>query len=244
VWSGPAQIESELARTSDHIEMVIQKYRRGTYRTIEEHDVDAGEVAEPYPFPVIVDAPASSTGAAIRRLVAIAEHGCGVYPVVVVDPTRETPYGADLGPLMARPMSSTGPRTVACGLGDAEFAAWTWAPEGPPDVPAPERIGDHLRCAPAGTRSRLRSTGTVLVRTLQSRISGFTVALVKILQIAPALHGAKMQTTEGTSPVVVWALIEDDDGSRDVVGLSVGGKGDRTLVPPDPRTFESYNQTG
>ncbi len=105
------------------------------------------------------------------------------------------------------------------------------------------RIGDDLRRALAG-RSRLRSTGTVLVRTLQSRISGFTVALVKILQIAPALHGAKMQTTEGTSPVVVWALIEDDDGSRDVVGLSVGGKGDRALVPPDQETFESYSQTG
>ena len=49
---------------------------------------------------------------------------------------------------------------------------------------------------------------------------------VKILQIAPALHGAKMQTTEGTDPVVVWALIEADDGNRHVVGLSVGGKGD------------------
>jgi len=67
---------------------------------------------------------------------------------------------------------------------------------------------------------------------------------VKILQIAPALHGAKMQTTKGTYPVVVWALVEDDDGSRDVVGLSVGGEGDTALVPPDPGTFESYSQTG
>jgi hypothetical protein len=73
---------------------------------------------------------------------------------------------------------------------------------------------------------------------------GFTVVQVKILQIAPALHGAKMQTTEGTYPVVVWALIEDDDGNRHVVGLSVGGKGDKALVPPDQGTFESYNQTG
>ena len=72
----------------------------------------------------------------------------------------------------------------------------------------------------------------------------FTVVPVKILQIAPALHGAKMQTTEGTYPVVVWALIEDDDGNGHVVGLSVGGKGDRALVPPDQGTFESYSQTG
>ena len=63
--------------------MVIQKYLRGTYRTIEEHNVDAGDVAEPYPFPVIVDAPASLTDVAIRRLVAIAEGG----------PLRRVPRG-------------------------------------------------------------------------------------------------------------------------------------------------------
>jgi hypothetical protein len=84
----------------------------------------------------------------------------------------------------------------------------------------------------------------VVLRTLHSRICGFTVVRVKILQIAPALHGAKMQTTEGTYPVVVWALIEADDGNRLVVGLSVGGNGDKALVPPDQRTFESYSQTG
>ena len=60
----------------------------------------------------------------------------------------------------------------------------------------------------------------------------------------PALHGAKMQTTEGTYPVVVWALIEDDDDNRHVVGLSVGGKGDKALVLPDQGTFVSYSQTG
>jgi hypothetical protein len=70
------------------------------------------------------------------------------------------------------------------------------------------------------------------------------VLQVKILQIAPAPHGAKMQTTEGTYPVVVWALIEDDDNNRLVVGLSVGGKGDKALIPPDHGTFESYSQTG
>jgi hypothetical protein len=82
------------------------------------------------------------------------------------------------------------------------------------------------------------------VLPLHSRICALTVVQVKILQIAPALHGAKMQTTNGTYPVVVWALIEDDDANRHVVGLSVGGKGDRSLVPPDQGTFESYSQTG
>jgi len=67
---------------------------------------------------------------------------------------------------------------------------------------------------------------------------------VKILQIAPALHGAKMQTSQGTFPIVVWALVENDDGTKDVVGLAVGGEGDRSLIGPDPETFQSYTQTG
>jgi hypothetical protein len=53
-----------------------------------------------------------------------------------------------------------------------------------------------------------------------------------------------MQTTEGSYPVVVWALLGNDDGSDDVIGLAVGGKGDRALIPPDPGTFESYSQSG
>jgi len=67
---------------------------------------------------------------------------------------------------------------------------------------------------------------------------------VRILQIAPALHGAKMQTTEGTHPVVIWALVEKDDGTTDVIGLAVGGQGASALIPPDPGTFQSYDQTG
>jgi hypothetical protein len=65
---------------------------------------------------------------------------------------------------------------------------------------------------------------------------------MKILQIAPALHGAKMETTQGTYPIVVWALIEGDDDGRDVIGLAVAGG--KALIPPDPGTFERYTQTG
>ncbi|HET6953590.1 MAG TPA: hypothetical protein VFI47_24655 [Acidimicrobiales bacterium] len=67
---------------------------------------------------------------------------------------------------------------------------------------------------------------------------------MKILQIAAALHGAKMQTSQGTLPIVIWALVENDDGTNDVVGLAVGGEGSQSLVGPDPETFQSYSQTG
>ena len=64
---------------------------------------------------------------------------------------------------------------------------------------------------------------------------------MKILQIVPALHGAKMETTQGTTAIVVWALTEGDDGGREVVGLRRRGK---ALIPPDPDSFERYTQTG
>jgi hypothetical protein len=69
-----------------------------------------------------------------------------------------------------------------------------------------------------------------------------TVVAMKILQIVPALHGAKMETRQGTYPIVVWALTEGDDGSRDVIGLAVAGG--KALIPPDPGIFERYTQTG
>ncbi len=65
---------------------------------------------------------------------------------------------------------------------------------------------------------------------------------MKILQIVPALHGAKMETTQGTYPIVVWALTEGDDGTREVIGLAVAGG--TALIPPDPVIFERYTQTG
>ncbi len=69
-----------------------------------------------------------------------------------------------------------------------------------------------------------------------------TVVAMTILQIAPALHGAKMETTQGSYPIVVWALTESDDGSREVVGLAVADG--TALTPPDPDTFERYSQSG
>jgi hypothetical protein len=89
-----------------------------------------------------------------------------------------------------------------------------------------------------------RQHGFGLVLGLQPTAPGFTVVPVKILQIAPALHGAQMQSTEGSYPVVVWALVENDDGSDEVIGLAVGGNGDRAPIPPEPGTFETYRQSG
>lgn len=110
---------------------------------------------------------------------------------------------------------------------------------GPPRNRSPR--GPRL---PGSTDAHRVSPGGAVRAVAHSRGSVSTVGPVKIQQIAPALHGAKMQTAEGTYPVVVWAVVQNDDGSDDVVGLAVGPKGSRTLIGPDPGTFESYSQTG
>lgn len=88
-----------------------------------------------------------------------------------------------------------------------------------------------------------RASAKALDRS-RALVPASTVTRVKILQIAAALHGAKMQTSQGTLPIVIWALVENDDGSNNVVGFAVGGEGGRSLVGPDPETFQSYSQTG
>jgi hypothetical protein len=99
-----------------------------------------------------------------------------------------------------------------------------------------------MSVSPVGWLNGRGIRGRWVLRAVTAATS--TVASMKILQLAPALHGAKMQTSRGTFPVVVWALVENDDGSDDVIGLAVGGKGDRTLLRPNPDTFQSYSQTG
>jgi len=129
-------------------------------------------------------------------------------------------------------------RAVASDRGCSSPAA---AP--PEQVPASGNVRPVPPDSTSGRRGPLRPHGS-LTEAIVVRSSGPTVVPVRILQIAPALHGAKMQTTEGTRPVVIWALVEKDDGTTDVIGLAVGGQGASALIPPDPGTFQSYDQTG
>ena len=101
VWSEPSDIEARLADTTSHIELVIQKYLRSQYATIEEHNEVAGEVAEAYRFLVVADFPVNFTETAAKRLVSIMENGprCGVYPLVLVNPSKPLPYGFSLSDL-------------------------------------------------------------------------------------------------------------------------------------------------
>jgi len=100
-WTEPPHLEQRLVDLTEHIENVIQKYLRNQYATIEDYNMQAGEIAEPYRFLVVLDFPVNFSETAARRLVSIAQNGprCGVYPLVVADTGRELPYGFNLADL-------------------------------------------------------------------------------------------------------------------------------------------------
>lgn len=98
VWSSAQDLEARLVELSSHIELVIQKYLRTTYQSIDEFNDAAGEVAEPYRALVLFDSPTGLSEAAVARLKSIAENGprCGVFTIICVDTSVQPPYGVNL----------------------------------------------------------------------------------------------------------------------------------------------------
>ena len=87
IWTEPSQIDARLTDLTEHMENVIQKYLRNQYKSIEEYNRAAGEVAEPYRVLVIANFPTNFTPDAARRLVSIMSSGpaCGVCTLLGVD---------------------------------------------------------------------------------------------------------------------------------------------------------------
>jgi len=102
VWSSPSDLEGRLAELSAHIELVIQKYLRTTYQTIDEFNDAAGEVAEPYRMLILFDFPSGLTAESAARLKSIAENGprCGVFTLMAADASVQAPYGVDVAQLV------------------------------------------------------------------------------------------------------------------------------------------------
>jgi len=87
IWTETGHIEQRLTDLTEHMETVFQTYLRNEFKTIEEYNEFAGEVAEPYHVLVIAGFPASFTEQACRRLTSIMSSGpkCGVYTLMSVD---------------------------------------------------------------------------------------------------------------------------------------------------------------
>ncbi|HEY2827269.1 MAG TPA: hypothetical protein VGJ04_06680, partial [Pirellulales bacterium] len=75
IWTEPNQIEARLSDLTEQMENVIQKYLRNEFRSIDEYNVFAGEVAEPFRVLVVANFPVNFTETAARRLTSIATSG-------------------------------------------------------------------------------------------------------------------------------------------------------------------------
>lgn len=98
IWTEAVHIEQRLADLTEHMETVFQTYLRNEFKTIEEYNDFAGEVAEPYHILVVAGFPASISEQAARRLTSIMTSGprCGVYTLMNVDTQMSLPQGFNL----------------------------------------------------------------------------------------------------------------------------------------------------
>jgi S-DNA-T family DNA segregation ATPase FtsK/SpoIIIE len=96
-WTEPRHIETQLARLTEHMETVIQKYLRNDFESIDAYNEQAGEIAEPYRFLVIADLPNNFSETAVKRLTSIITSGarCGVHVIIHRDISLSLPTGID-----------------------------------------------------------------------------------------------------------------------------------------------------
>jgi len=101
IWTESAHIDQQLANLTEHMEDVFQTYLRSQFKTLEEYNAYAGEVAEPYHVLVVANFPANFSDTAVRRLVSIASSGarCGVFTLVSIDSRQQVPHNFDLADL-------------------------------------------------------------------------------------------------------------------------------------------------
>jgi DNA segregation ATPase FtsK/SpoIIIE, S-DNA-T family len=105
-WTEPRHIETQLARLTEHMETVIQKYLRNEFESIDAYNEQAGEIAEPYRFLVIADLPNNFSENACKRLTSIITSGarCGVHVIIHRDVSLPLPAGIDEDTLYRIPL--------------------------------------------------------------------------------------------------------------------------------------------
>ena len=97
IWTDELQIRHQLKTITEHMENVFQTYLRSEFRTIEEYNVSAGEVAEPWHFVVVAGFPQGFSEDAARHLSSILTSGpnCGVHALIAWNPATGYPPGFD-----------------------------------------------------------------------------------------------------------------------------------------------------
>ncbi|OYP31693.1 FtsK/SpoIIIE domain-containing protein [Rhodopirellula sp. MGV] len=96
VWTTENQIESRLGEVAQHAEDVLQSSLRDRFERVEDYNVLAGSMAEPYHAVAAVGLPEGLTRGAYKHLKALIESGirCGVFVLMACD--ESTPWPSDL----------------------------------------------------------------------------------------------------------------------------------------------------
>ncbi|MBN2375079.1 MAG: hypothetical protein JXD22_01665 [Sedimentisphaerales bacterium] len=104
IWTDTSHIQQQLADLTDHMETVIQKYLRNEFKTIEQYNLQAGELAEPYRFLVVADFPVGFNEESLHRLNSIVNSGkrCGVYTLIAYDSRIKIPDEFQLAELLSK----------------------------------------------------------------------------------------------------------------------------------------------
>ncbi|MBN9118216.1 MAG: DNA translocase FtsK [Planctomycetes bacterium] len=143
IWTDPRDIEQRLIDLTDHTASVIQKYLRNQYKSIEEYNRAAGEVAEPYRVLVVANFPTNFTPEAAKRLVSLANSGpsCGVCVLVTADTKAAMPRDFNIADLEAASYTlawKEGPREAP--LTGPEGSRGRFVPKDPALAPFPPAI--------------------------------------------------------------------------------------------------------
>jgi DNA segregation ATPase FtsK/SpoIIIE, S-DNA-T family len=145
IWTEARDIEARLGDLTDHTASVIQKYLRNQYKSIEEYNRAAGEVAEPYRVLIVANFPANFSPEAAKRLTSLAASGpaCGVCVLVSADTRASMPRDFNIADLEAVSY------TAAWKEGrfvpkDAALAPFPPALDAPPDPATVARLVDRV----------------------------------------------------------------------------------------------------
>jgi len=143
IWTDTAHIEQRLADLTKHMENVIQVYLRKEFRSIQEYNAFAGEMAEPYRVLVVANFPANFSEVAAHRIKSIVASGarCGVFVLLSVDAKLPAPHHFHLPDLE--------PDALVLRWDEKQFV-WEQTEFGPlaptlESPPAPERFREIVR---------------------------------------------------------------------------------------------------
>ncbi len=139
IWTESTHIDQRLADLTEHMETIFQTYLRNEFKTIEEYNDFAGEVAEPYHVLVIAGFPANFSEQAGRRLTSIMTSGpkCGLYTLISADTELTMPPNFQLDSLTSNAtcLSWTGQQFL---YDDPELQ---WLPLQLDELPEPDAYG-------------------------------------------------------------------------------------------------------